>query len=60
MKLINNFIVNVQNKFFNNHRSIECKVNVFFLMRAREQRAHIEARSALLVKRFYLIKYSFN
>ena len=30
MKLINSFIVNVQNKFFNNHRSIACKVNVFF------------------------------
>ena len=30
MKLINIFIVNVQNKFFNNHRSIACKVNLFF------------------------------
>ena len=56
MKLINNFIVNVQNKFFNNHRSITCKVNVFFLIRAREQRARVEARSALSVKRFYLIE----
>ena len=60
MKLINNFIVNVQNKFFNNHRSITCKVNVFFLIRAREQRARVEARSALSVKRFYFIKYCSN
>ena len=30
MKLIKNFIVNVQNKFFNNHHSIACKVTVFF------------------------------
>ena len=60
MKLINNFIVNVQNKFFDNHRSIACKGNVFFLIRAREQRARIEARSVLSVKRFYLIKYCFN
>ena len=55
MKLINNFIVNVQNKFFNNHRSIACKVNVFFSKRER-----VEARSALSVKRFYLMKYCFN
>ena len=60
MKLINNFIVNVQNKFFNNHRSTACKVNVFFLIRARNQRARVEARSAISVKRFYLIKYCFN
>ena len=58
MKLINNFIVNVQNKFFNNHRSIACKVNVFFFNTLLS--ARVEARSALSVKRFYLIKYCSN
>ena len=68
MKLINNFIVNVQNKFFNNHRSIACKVNVFFFntgtrttgARATLLSARVEARSALSVKCFYLIKYCSN
>ena len=68
MKLINNFIVNVQNKFFNNHRSIACKVNVFFFntgtrttgARATLLSPRVEARSALSIKRFYLIKYCSN
>ena len=58
----------LKNKFFNNHRSIACKVNVFVFntgtrttgARATLLSARVEARSALSLKRFYLIKYCSN